>query len=267
MQRPSLYRGLTLAALAVALCTFAVSGAFATAIPTGDGGILNLSSLSGTLVGITSSPSSCINWAGGTTCIAGTTHQMAVNGVSADFSTAVSATDQIKDLASLPPPTLTDFETVLGGAPLAGQTVHFDLTSVHTNASTIGNCASNAAFNVCGPSGSPFVFQEDATGTQVSLSFSVLMNAYTGTTGTGVTPYQGIFTTQLSGHLTGSGACSGVAVSITNILSCEAANGTITASWSATESPAPSTPEPSSLLLMGSGLAGLAGFVRRFKRS
>jgi len=266
MQRLTLYRGLTLAALAIALCTLAVSGAFATALPITDSGVLSISNLAGSLVGITNSPA-CINWGGGSTCVAGTTHQYSVGGISNLFSVIVSTTDQIKDLPGVT--SVTDFETVLGAGVLTGQTVHFDLTSLPlTNGGAgFGNCGSNAALNSCSPAGSIFTFSEDSTGTQVSLSFSALMNAYTGTSASGTTAYRGIFTTQISGTLSGSGSCLGLTANITNILTCEASGGTITNTWSASESPAPSTPEPGTLLLMGSGLAGLAGFVRRFKRS
>jgi hypothetical protein len=260
MQRLTLYRGLTLAALAIALCTFAVSGAFATALPITDSGVLTLSNLGGTLIGITSVPA-CINWAGGSTC-AGASHPMSVSGVSNIFATPSTGT--IKDIGTTFP--ISQFETVSGAGTLTGQTINFDLSSLNLTGSTVGTCsgtAANNAFNVCSPAGSPFTFQEDATGTQVSLSFSALLNAYTGSAATGVTAYRGIFTTQLSGTLSGTGACSGLTVNITNILSCEAAGGTITATWSASESPIPGTPEPGSLVLMGSGLVGLAGVLRR----
>jgi hypothetical protein len=227
--------------LAVAGIALAVSptNIFATALPLSDSGILEISNLGGALVGITTSPV-CINWGGGSTCVAGTTHQMSVSGVSNLFSTAPSATDQIKDLPSFPPPTLTVFQTVLGAGAVAAQTINFDLTSVLTNGG-FGNCASNAPLNSCSPPNSPFTFSEDATGTQVALSFTVTLNAYTGTSATGATAYIGVFSTQQSGTLSGTGACNGLLANITNILACEAAGGTINATWSATESPVPST--------------------------
>lgn len=248
--------------LILGICATCASGAFATALPITDSGVLAISNVGGSLVGITTTPSFCVNWGGGSTCVAGTTHQMTVSGVSNLFSTSTSATDQIKDLTGTG--ALTSFETVLGAGALAGQTIIFDLTSIPTNgAVAVGNCGSNAAFNTCTPAFSPFTFSEDSTGTQVSISFSTLMNAFTGSSATGVTGYRGVFTTQVSGTLTGSGACVGLAANITNILSCEAAGGTVSSTWSATESPIPGTPEPASLMLFGSGLMGLAAFRRR----
>ena len=264
MQSFSLYRRLTLTALAIALATFAVSGAFATALPITDTGVLLLN---GTSMGISSVPAPCINFAGGATC-AGASHSMSVSGSSNLFSAPSSGT--IKDIGVTFP--ISQFETVAGAGALSGQTINFDLTSLQLNASTTGTCSGpnvNNALNTCSLAGSPFVLAESVSGTQVSLQFAVLLNAYTGTAGSGVTSYIGTFSTQLSGTLSGTGACAGLAANIGNILSCEAAAGTLLSTWSATElpNPASSTPEPGTLLLMGSGLAGLAGYIRRFKRS
>jgi len=267
MQRPSLFRAFTLPALAMALCTFAASGAFATALPITDTGLLKISGAPGTSLGITSI-SPCISFVGGTTC-AGATHNTSVGSGGSNLF-AANSTGTIKDIGTTFP--ISQFETVSGAGALLGQTVNFDLTSLHVNASTIGTCSGpnvNNAFNTCAPIGSPFTFSENSTGTQVSLSFSALLNAYTGTAATGVTSYAAGFGTQLSGTLTGSGACSGLTANISNILACESAGGTIISTWSATELPfaGSSTPEPGTLLLMGSGLAGLAAYIRRFKRS
>src|ERR1017187_9775037 len=208
---------------------------FAAGLPITDGGILQISNASGTLLGWTSVPV-CLNWGGGSTC-AGATHQMSVAGASNLFSTATSSTDQIKDVAGFGPVTL--FETVSGAGALAGQTVNFDLVSIPlTNGGAgSGNCTSNAPNNSCSPAGSPFTFTEDPTGTQVSISFHTLLSAYTGTSAGGTTAYSGVFSTQLSGAFPGSGACSGVTAHITNILACQAAGGTVQATWSATETP------------------------------
>jgi len=123
---------------------------------------------------------------------------MSVAGASNLFSTATNSTDQIKDIAGFGPVTL--FETVSGAGALAGQTVNFDLLSVTLTdgGAGFGNCASNAGGNSCSPAGSPFTFTEDPTGTQVSISFSTLLSAYTGTSAGGTTAYSGIFSTQLS---------------------------------------------------------------------
>ena len=226
--------------------------------------------MQGSLVGITAEPF-CINWGGGATCVAGTTQQMAVSGLSGDFSTAASATDQIKDLTTFGP--LPDFETAAGGPTVGGATVNFDLlTLVLPNGGAgFGICsggAANAANNSCSPAGAPVTLSEDSTGTQVTIAFSALMEAYTGANGSGETPYRGIFTTQYSGELTGAGVCSGMTADITNILNCEAAGGTILSTWSATESPISGVPEPkNTAALVGVGLIGLALCRRRARRA
>ena len=261
MQPLSLYRRLTLAIFAIALCTVAVSGAFATALPTGDGGLLNIL---GTSLGVTQlGPTAyCFSFSGGSTC-AGAAHTMAVSGgggLSTDFSTAPTST--IKDFVTAP---VTGFESVVGGTGVGGLTVNFDLTSVHPGVDPT-TCSSNIMFATCTPAGSPFnILQTGAT--QIAISFSVGLNGYTGTSASGVTPYTGVFSTQIAGTLFGTAPCSGLAANITNVVSCVGAGGTLLTTWSATELPASSTPEPGTLFLMGSGLAGLAGYIRRFKRS
>jgi hypothetical protein len=259
---------LKLVALAAAALAISPTNIFATALPITDSGILTIANLGGTLVGVTSSPTTCINWAGGSTCVANTQHQYSVSGVSNLFSTTASANDLIKDLPSLPPPTLTDFLQVQGAGAIVGSIAMFDLTSVPLTAggAGFGNCLSNAANNSCSPPGSPFTFQESSTGTDVTVSFSTQLLAYTGTSASGTTAYTGTFSTDQALVLNGSGACNGLAANITNILSCEAAGGTIAATWSATLAPS-ATPEPISFILFGSGLIGVAVFGRRFRRS
>lgn len=253
-----------IAGIALVGLAFGTSNMFATALPITDSGLLTIGNLVGSLVGVTSAPP-CINWSGGATC-AGATHQMSVSGVSNLFSTTTTSTDTIKDVSTTP---VSSFETVLGAGALAGQTIIFDLTSIPVNPGPSIGCTSNAPFATCTPAGSPFTFSENATGTQVSITFSTLMNVYTGSSTTGFTAYQGIFSTQQSGTVSGLGACNGVTANITSILACEGSGGTVTATWSANESPIPSsgTPEPISFVLFGSGLVGLALIGRRYKRS
>jgi hypothetical protein len=260
-------RSLILAPTALLVLSFSAA---ADALPITDTGVLNITNNVGSLFAITSAPF-CVNWGGGSTCVAGTTHQMNVAGPSNLFSTAASATDQIKDLPSLPPPTLTDFETVLGAGAIAGQTVHFDLTSIPINASASGTCSgagANNPLNSCTPANSAFTLTMVSSNV-VAIGFNAHLNAYTGTSAGGVTPYNGIFTTQIAGALTGTGPCSGLAANITNILGCEAAGGTVTNTWSATESPVTTTgtvPEPSTMLLLSTALlvVGLVVRKRRF---
>jgi hypothetical protein len=227
----------------------------ATALPIADDGVLQLGNMAGSLFAITSSPG-CINWIGGSTCVAGTAHSMSVSGSSNLFLFPSSGT--IKDLTSLTPGSVTAFETASGGGALVGQTINLDLVSFVLGAGA-GNCNSDAAFNFCNPAGSAFSLAEDSSGTQVSVSFTALLNAYTGTNGSGTSSYRAIFTSQYSGALIGSGGCSGLSASITNILSCEGEGGSVSSTWSATESPIiSSVPEPFSFTLVASGLLGLA---------
>ena len=214
--------------------TFLAIGSFniyAATIPTGDGGILQLVNSQGNLVGVTTAPP-CINWGGGNVC-AGATHNVSVSGSSVDFT--APSTGLIKDLTGT---AAVGFEAIPGGTAVGGATVNFDLVKFFTNGpSNVGNCTSNAPLNTCTPANSPFTFAEDITGQQVTISFAVGLNAYTGSNMTGVTPYLGVFTTHQSGTVIGSGACAGAAANITSILDCEFLGGTIMATWAATESP------------------------------
>lgn len=224
----SLFRSLALIVLAIG----SAHSTFAAAIPTSDGGILHLANVTGNLVGVTTFPP-CINWGGGSTCTPILTHNVAVGGASADF--LAPSIGLIKDLTGT---AAVGFETIPGGTSVGGATVNFDLVKLFTNGPTaIGNCGSNAPLNTCTPANSPFTLAEDITGTQVSISFAVSLNAYTGSSATGSRPYIGIFTTQQSGTVIGSGVCQGVTANITSILQCEEGGGTVLATWSATESP------------------------------
>jgi hypothetical protein len=251
-----------LAAMAITAFAIAPTNVFADAFPINpDGGVL---AISGVNLGVTTTPF-CISWAGGSTC-AGATHGMTVGGSSTDFSTAVSATDQIKDLSGTG--AVTDFEEVLGGAFLGGATVHFDLTSLVTNGGTaLGNCNTTAPFNSCTPANSPFTYTENSNSTQVTISFEAMLNGYTGTSAGGTTAYDAKFSTQIAGVLSGTGACGGLAANIVNIVTCESSGGTLDVTWAANETPIAGTvtptPEPASCVLFGSVLAAAALFGRR----
>jgi hypothetical protein len=159
-------------------------------------------------------------------------------------------------------------------SPLPGGIVHFDLINVILPAVPVGNnCTTFALSASCSPQGgSPFIlFQQTAT--QVAVSFSTKEQAYTGSSGTdynAATPYDSIFTIQLSGCLIASGgaACPTADIpTIPNILTFIAGGNTVTATWSATQTPSivSQTPEPMSFVLFGSGLlAFIAG--RKFRQ-
>jgi hypothetical protein len=215
--------------------------AYATELPITDSGNLAISNIEGLVVGITNAPL-CINFGGGGSCAFGGA-QMSVSGHSSLFSIATSAVDQIRNLAAAPP-RLIDFMTVQGAGALAGQTIQFDATSIPTSPVTVGNCASNAPLNTCTPAHSPFTFTEDVTGTQVTIAFDVLLNAYTSSSSSGSTPYKARFSTNVSGSVDGFGACSGTVANIVNLLACQAAGGIVQATWSATASPGAPPPPP-----------------------
>jgi len=249
----------------LSVLTLGATSAFATALPITDSGLLSIANQAGSLVAITADPF-CINWGGGTTCT-GATHAMSVSGTSNDF--LAPSTGTIMDLSGLPGPFVVNFETVSGSGALTGQTIHFDLNSIPliNGGLGLGTCtgpAADAADNTCAPPSSPFKLSEDDFASQVTVQFSALLSAYTGASGSGTTAYRAIFSTTYSGTLSGSGACSGLAADITNILTCEAAGGTITSTWSGTESPVPGSPvpEPANIALFGTGLLALGAYRR-----
>jgi hypothetical protein len=188
--------------------------------------------------------------------------------------------------SSHPPFTVGDPGTIdnlnfnsLAGGPLVGfmtvDGVIFDLTSIAYNTgATKGDCSAtpdSSGFNwdspgvSCAPAGSPFVLTNgDLTNSSgdadtVSVTFSVAAEAYTGSSGTdysAATPYIGIFSTQNSMPIAGN---------IDSVLTMIANDESVSASWSATLSPAPPVPEPETDLLCGGGLILLAMAGRRFR--
>jgi len=252
---------LRLVAVAAALA-IGSSNLWAEALLTGSmGGGLNLSNMTGALVGVTSA---CINWQYNidTTCQTATGVQDSVSGTDTTlFAVGSTATDTIKDIPAGVATPLVDFETVAGGSGGAGE-VFFDLTSV-TIPGAFGNCASGAVNNSCNAGGgSPFILTQN-TSNQVTVSFSASLDGYTGTSATGTTPYSAVFSTTFSGTL-----ANGMPDTIPNILNYVATGGVLQSTWSAAESPVPSsgTPEPMTFVLLGSGLVGLSVVRKRRSR-
>jgi len=240
---------------ALALVAITPASVFATAIPLGGGGVLNLANLQGGVVGVSTTPTPCIAFSGNTATCNGTTGD-AVSGTDPIFG----LTGTIKDFVSAP---VTAFETV--NLTIAGGPAIFDLVSVMTP-SGFPACTITTNSGSC-TTGS-FVLTQSSPG-QVTINLNLNLLGYLGSSGTGSTPYIGVFTTQLSGGL----AQFGCAVTVTNdctdtvgnVIQFEGANGVIKSTWSATESPVTGVPEPTSFILLGSGLLVL-GMVRRTAR-
>ena len=125
---------------------------------------------------------------------------------------------------------VTAFMTVTSGVP----PVIFDLESFTTSG------------------GSAFALQQQGTGVGVTLTGKFL--AYTGALASGSTPYTGTFTTQISG------------TTVAAVLATIGSGGSISASYSGSFVPTTGTPEPASMLMLGSGLLGIAFLSRRYAK-
>jgi hypothetical protein len=244
---------------------------FATALPVNlpDLGELDIGNASGVLVGVSTGGGGCVNWnTASATCLSTTAVNMNISGLdSTDFT--FPSTGTINDI---PQGTTSIMHWETAPSPLPGGTVFFDLTGVPNATVPPGNdCSSGNLDTTCVAPNSPFVLFQ-ASATQVNIVFVADANAYTGTSGTGVTPYTADFHTSLSGSLAGFGCVVGgpqvsCSVNIPDVLTFEALGGKISSTWSATESPVTTpTPEPLTYLLFGSGLVALA-MMRRPRRS
>lgn len=238
-------------AVGLALIAISATSVFATPIPLGGGGVVNVSNVSGTLLSVTSLPP-CIAFSGITSPCSGTTAVL-VSGIDPIFGTSGT----IKDISGTP---VTSFKTVnltTGGGPAI-----WDLLNIITP-SGFSACTTSTSSGAC--STGTFVLTQSSP-TQVSITLALNEIGYLGSSGTGSTPYIGIFTTQLSGTIAG---CTGnnCAVTIGNLLLWEGAGHSISSTWSGTESPVSGVPEPMSLSMVGIGLLGLGLISRRRKKS
>ena len=147
---------------------------------------------------------------------------------------------------------VTDFVTFTNGV---ANTVHFDLTYIAPGVGTQAGCSSAAPGAECTPTGSPFtLFQISSNTVLASLQLNGV--SYTGSASTGTSPTVSIFSTQ--------SAINGTIPDIYNTLVSGGAVSGVTYSASFVATPAPSVPEPASMMLMGLGLVS-AGLVARRK--
>jgi hypothetical protein len=149
-------------------------------------------------------------------------------------------------------PNITGWATFTGAA---GGPIIFDLQTINAGVGTLAGCSSNAIGSRCTPTGSGITLEQLATG--VSISFSGVGIAYTGTSGTGSTPTVVSFTSQnnVPGNITQILAAVNSTTGFTN---------SVSATYDSTASAA--VPEPMTLSMMGIGLLGL-GLLRRRKKS
>jgi len=126
----------------------------------------------------------------------------------------------------------------------------FNLTSINPGVLGSAQCgAAPAPGQACTPAGSIFNLNNNVG--NFSVQWTVQGN-FIGTLGE-VTPYTGVFTTQIAGNYQNQ------------FLSILQGGGTITTSYSATFTAAP-TPEPATLLLISTGLAGITAYIKRRKK-
>jgi hypothetical protein len=241
-----------LASMGLALIVIAPN-VFATPIPiTGTGDLIKNNS---TALLSVSSNTPCIAFSGVAPACTGSATPFVVSGGDPIFK--VGTTGTIKDIVTAP---ITAFETVQLNA---GGPAIFDLLNI---IAPTGLSACTFATNSGACSTGTFSFLQQ-TSTQVVISLALNEIGYVGSSTTGFTSYLGVFSTTLSGNIAG---CTGAncADTIGNILLWEATAGhTVSSSWSATQSPVSSVPEPMTSSLMGVGLVGLGLISRRRKQS
>jgi hypothetical protein len=145
---------------------------------------------------------------------------------------------------------VVDFMTFTTGVATP---INFDLQGFLPPFGTLAGCSSNAVGSACTPAGSPFTLVQTAPA-QVLVELAINGIAYTGTSASGSSPTQAIYTTQLT---VPPDSCA----TITSCITLLAGGGSVTANYSANFSAG--VPEPSTLLLMGAGLIGAGSFARR----
>lgn len=253
-----------------ALCATISQTAFATPITTLGSAVLNAGNGSVQVSG-SGAGGGCIDWYNTQTPPAG----CQPNGTSGTFTVEgsssapflVNSTGTIQDINFNSLPLLNFIVIDLGGGNIA----HFDLIDLRTNGPVaIGSCTQatgdTASSASCTPANSPFQLQNGIANNSgvvdtVTVSLTADLYGYIGNSGTNynaANPYVGRFSTQ--------GAVNG-AFNIDSILSAIQSGGAISASWSATLSPASPTPEPASFFLIGLALVSLTPILKRTRKT
>ena len=137
--------------------------------------------------------------------------------------------------------------------PTSNPNLHFDLTSIGPGSANT-NCMVAPGLSCSISAGSPFIFTGNQNGT-TSIAFSVsgVARDLSGTSGS----WNGAFTTQLAG------------ITPSTIQASLLGGGSLSSTYSGTFTITPGTqvvPEPTTMVLLGTGLAGVAANLRRRRK-
>lgn len=245
-----------LGSVLLALAVVAIpSQMFANPIPIGGGGVLNLGSFS------VAAQQACVIFYNGTINCGGTATAN-INDPTDPIFGDITGTgqDTLKSLGATPPIS----QVLIDHSNLSGNFYSFDLLGFFIPASTPFCTVSTPQGTNCQVAGSPFVFDQTSP-TTVAVQLNENLCGYTGNVAGGGgtlgtcptgTPYTGL----LTGNIAGQG-------NLQTILNTIATGGTVTGGSISYALNPSAVPEPVSMLLIGSGLLGVALVGRRLRRS